>query len=52
LSYHSRPNQWQHDGDRVILHSAAQGQEFVLDGSAYTEVNEWVASLVKEKTSP
>jgi hypothetical protein len=52
LSYHSRPNQWQHDGDRVILHSAAQGQEFVLDGSAYTEVNDWVASLVKEKTSP
>lgn len=51
LSYHPRADQWQHDGDRVVLRSAAKGQEFVLDGAEYPEIDGWVASLVKENAT-
>jgi hypothetical protein len=46
LTYHADPNRWQRDGDAVLLRSAAQGQEFVLDADAYPEALAWVASLL------
>jgi hypothetical protein len=46
LSYHPRPDQWQQNDDGVTLHSAAKGQEFVLDGAIYPEAEQWVGTLV------
>jgi len=47
LSYHPRSDQWINAGDRVTLRSAAKGQEFVLDGAHYPEVEGWVGDIVR-----
>lgn len=47
LGYHSDPERWHLDGDRVYLQSAARGQEFVLDTTSYPEAVDWVASLLE-----
>lgn len=46
LGYHSDPSRWRRDGDHVDLHSAARGQEFVLDTEWYPEAVEWVRGLL------
>lgn len=46
LSYNERPDRWTRDGDSVLLHSAARGQEFVLDCDDYPEAVEWFARLI------
>lgn len=48
LSYNPRPEQWEKEGGRAILKSAAKGQEFVLDGTAYPEAESWANELVRE----
>jgi hypothetical protein len=47
LTYHPRPDQWESDGSSVTLRSAAKGQEFVLDGAAYPQVESWTGNLIK-----
>jgi hypothetical protein len=46
LTYHAGPSRWTPAEDAVILRSAAQGQEFVLDADAYPEAIGWVADLI------
>ncbi|MBP0620952.1 hypothetical protein [Cupriavidus consociatus] len=48
LTYHPGAACWEPDGDRVTLKTAAKGQEFVIDGKAYAELERWVANLVGE----
>jgi hypothetical protein len=47
LSYHPRPDQWKLDSEGVTLRSAAKGQEFILDGTAYPLAESWVTGLVR-----
>lgn len=47
LTYNPRPDQWQLEGDRALLRSAAKGQEFVLDGAYYPELEDWVSSIIR-----
>jgi hypothetical protein len=51
LTYHPRPDQWECDGTSVTLRSAAKGQEFVLDGTAYPQVDAWLADLIRSRAS-
>jgi len=46
LTYHADPRRWTPADDAVILRSAAQGQEFVLDADAYPEAVPWIADLI------
>lgn len=46
LTYHADPHRWTPTDDAVILRSAAQGQEFVLDADAYPEAVPWIADLI------
>lgn len=49
LSHHSKENRWMDDKDsieHVILRVVGRGQEFVIDGSEYPELEEWVSSLI------
>ncbi len=48
LSYHPRSEQWVIQGDNVILHSAAKGQEFIIDGKFYPEIQPWLSNLICE----
>lgn len=48
LTYHPNPSKWSPEGNRVTLHSAAKGQEFVIDGDAYPELEPWVSSIIRE----
>lgn len=50
LTYHPNPSRWTPDGDHVILKSAAKGQEFVIDGAEYPELEAWASSIVKDGT--
>jgi len=47
LTYHPKSSRWTEEGDCVTLRSAAKGQEFVLDGTAYPPLEGWVADLVR-----
>jgi len=47
LTYHADPCRWTPTEDAVILRSAAQGQEFVLDADAYPEAVGWIADLIR-----
>ncbi len=51
LSYHPRSDQWQMEGERVTLRSAAKGQEFVLDCNSYHKADEWVNAIVSRNAS-
>jgi hypothetical protein len=50
LSYHGSAKRWQvRDGD-VRLKSVGRGQEFVINGTAYPELEEWVSSIVRSNS--
>ena len=49
LSHHANAHRWMDDKDsieHVILKVVGRGQEFVIDGSEYPELEEWVSSLI------
>lgn len=48
LSYHPKADSWHAEEGGVTLRSAAKGQEFVLDGSAYPQLESWAHSLIRE----
>jgi hypothetical protein len=48
LSYHGDQKRWSIEGDQVTLKTAAKGQEFVIDGSEYPEIESWAASIIRE----
>jgi hypothetical protein len=50
LSYHSNPAKWTPDANRVTLQSAAKGQEFVIDGERYPELEEWVGNTILQNS--
>ncbi len=45
LSYHGNPRAWTPDEGHVLLDTAKQGQEFVLDTRHYPEAAAWMAGL-------
>jgi hypothetical protein len=47
LSYHAESQRWERRGDKVILNSAARGQEFVLDCDQYPEAIGWAYDLIQ-----
>jgi hypothetical protein len=47
LTYHADRRRWTRTDDAVILRSAAQGQEFVLDADAYPEAVPWIGNLIE-----
>lgn len=47
MRHHPNQGRWQEEGSLVTLRSAAKGQEFVLDGALYLELELWVAGLVR-----
>ncbi len=48
LSYHGNPRAWTPDDEHVLLDTAKQGQEFVLDTRHFPEAAAWVAGLFAE----
>ncbi len=48
LGYHENRKRWQRKGGRVILQSAARGQEFVLDTAHYPAAEEWARNLIED----
>jgi hypothetical protein len=48
LSYHPKLSSWEAGGDSVTLRSAAKGQEFVLNGERYPELEAWAGNLIRE----
>lgn len=48
LTYHPSADCWNVEGDRVTLKTAAKGQEFIIDGKCYPELEPWVASLIRD----
>lgn len=47
LSYHSRESRWTLTAAGVLLDTAKQGQEFVLDGARHPQALAWVAGLLR-----
>lgn len=47
MSYHAKANRWEIREDGVILRSVAKGQEFVVDGAFYPELESWVGDLIR-----
>lgn len=47
LSYHANAKRWEVREDGVTLRSAAKGQEFIIDGAAYPELEAWAANLIR-----
>ena len=45
LSYHGDPARWKPGTDHVLLDTAKQGQEFVLDTGHYPEALSWLVGL-------
>jgi hypothetical protein len=46
LSYHGSPDRWTFKDDHVRLKSVGRGQEFVIDGDYYPELEDWAASII------
>ncbi|MYM62059.1 hypothetical protein [Pseudomaricurvus sp. HS19] len=46
LSYHHNPGVWRRQGGHCYLHSAARGQEFVLQADYYPRVLSWACQLI------
>jgi hypothetical protein len=46
LTYHSNPDRWQRERDKVILSTVGRGQEFVLDTTIYPEAIAWFRDLL------
>ena len=51
LSYHRNPRAWTPGEGHVLLDTAKQGQEFVLDTRYYPEAAGWLAELFGRKVS-
>jgi hypothetical protein len=49
LTYHPMGNRWVREGKRVKLKSASKGQEFILDGSYYPELADWIKGIISQK---
>ena len=47
LSYHGSSKRWQTSDDHVQLNSVGRGQEFVIDGDHYPELEDWVSSIIR-----
>jgi hypothetical protein len=47
LSYHDSEKRWQVRDDHVRLNSVGRGQEFVIDGNHYPELEEWASSIIR-----
>jgi hypothetical protein len=47
LSHHDNPARWMPDGERVVLETAAIGQEFVLDTTHYDDAAHWAALMIE-----
>ena len=48
LSYHPKATNWKDEDGSVTLRSAAKGQEFVIDGDAYPQLESWAGNLIRE----
>ncbi len=46
LTYHPKPDRWNHDGHHTYLQSASRGQEFVLDLDQYPGVTDWLVGTI------
>lgn len=47
LTYHDNLNRWSLERETVTLKSVAKGQEFVLDGAYYPELECWFSTIIK-----
>ena len=47
LTYHSNPDRWKREKDKVILTTVGRGQEFVLDITIYPEAIAWFYDLLQ-----
>jgi hypothetical protein len=47
LSYHGSIKRWQILDEDVRLKSVGRGQEFVIDGNHYPELEDWVSSIIR-----
>jgi len=45
LTYHGKRNRWQRGASGLVLQSVGRGQEFVLHGEDYPEMEPWLSSL-------
>lgn len=48
LTYHENLDRWTPEGNRVKLQSVAKGQEFVIDGAIYPELESWGKSVIRK----
>lgn len=46
ISYHGSAERWTQHESRTFLDSVGRGQEFVIDGKHYPELESWVASII------
>ena len=46
LSYHGSVERWTLRDDDVLLNCVGRGQEFVIDGDNYPELEDWVSSII------
>jgi len=46
LSYHSKLDRWQKNGDMTILNAVFRGQEFILNCADYPEAEGWLKGLI------
>jgi hypothetical protein len=51
LTYHPHRASFKRSGSHVILHSAARGQEFILDTRYYPEAIGWARKLIQKATN-
>ena len=47
LSYHGSADRWARSEEHVLLKSVGRGQEFVLDGDHYPELEDWASSIIR-----
>lgn len=48
LTYHPNPTRWKPNGNDVNLHSAAKGQEFIINSEEYPELSDWVDNIIRK----
>ncbi|MDB5906423.1 MAG: hypothetical protein JWP34_537 [Massilia sp.] len=48
LNYHPNPDSWKNEEGSVTLRSAAKGQEFVINGDVYPQLESWTGNPIKE----
>lgn len=47
LSYHGSADRWALRDNHALLNSVGRGQEFVIDGAQYPELEGWVTSIIR-----